>query len=205
MAKDQTKVLVIGLSKTGTSTLKAMLTDLSYRVCGPRKDLLREVRNENFAALNPVLEAYDAFEDWPWPLAYRYALELYGPNVKFILTTRIDESKWLSSITNHGYGMGLFKSMNSTYGYYRPFGKEKEFLNIYNNHNAEVRAFFTDYPNQFLEFCLEKGDGWDKLCAFLNAPIQEKRVPHRNKTTSGRKIIAQYLNRLVAIFYRKMS
>lgn len=196
------KVLVIGLSKTGTSTLNVMLSELGYRVCHQRKDLLRKVRAGNFAALDPVLDAYDAFEDWPWPLAYRHALARYGSRAKFILTTRSSAEKWFASVNNHGYRMNLFKSMKQTYGRYRPFGRSREFSQIYENHNAEVREFFASHPEQFLEFCLENGDGWQKLCDFLGKPVPGVPVPHANQTTPDLRKVQRICNEIIAPVYR---
>jgi len=199
------KIFVIGLSKTGTSTLKCMLLTLGYRVCGPRKDLLAAVRRGQVSAINETLDAYDAFEDWPWPLVYRYVFEKYGSSAYFILTVRQDESAWFRSIENHGYSTRIFRSMTDAYGYYRPFGRRTEFCEIYNRHNNEVRSFFSAYPRQFIEFCLEKGDGWEKLCWFLDQPVPQGPVPHRNKTDLRRKPLSRYLNAMIAPLYRRLS
>lgn len=196
------KVIVIGLSKTGTTTLKDMLEKLGYRVCGPRKELLAEIRAGNMAAIDPVLDSYDAFEDWPWPLAYKYILERHGNKAKFILTTRSTTEKWLESIKQHGYGKSIFKSMHQTYGYYRPYGREKKFASIYETHNDEVRRFFSNHPEQLMEFCLENGDGWDKLCEFLEQARPKNPVPHRNKTDPRKRVLNRLSNKLVEPFYR---
>lgn len=196
------KVVVIGLSKTGTSTLKDMLQTIGYGVCGPRKDLLKKIRRGDFAATNSVLASYDAFEDWPWPLTYQYVFERYGEKSKFILTTRITTEKWLESVKQHGYGKRIFASMKKTYGYYRPYGREIEFSEFYEFHNEGARRFFSEHPNQFLEFCLEKGDGWEKLCAFLGQPTPDKPVPHRNRTYLSKQKFNRRLNRLIEPFYR---
>src|SRR5690606_37291517 len=76
----------IGLNKTGTSSLRAALEHLGYRVCGPRKDLLRAIRRGDFSGFDQVVDAYDAFEDFPWPLVFEYLYERYGSDTKFVLT-----------------------------------------------------------------------------------------------------------------------
>lgn len=198
------KVFVIGLSKTGTSTLKSMLSTLGYRVCGPRKDLLAAVRRGQISSIDETLAAYSAFEDWPWPLVYRYVFEKYRSNAFFILTVRQDEEAWFQSIENHGYGTRIFRSMTDAYGYYRPFGRRAEFCQIYNGHNQEARDFFACHPSQFIEFCLEKGDGWEKLCQFLGHPIPHVSVPHRNKTALRRKPMSRFLNSMIAPIYSRL-
>lgn len=195
------KVVVVGLSKTGTTTLGSMLRVLGYRVCGPRKALMRDVQSGNLAAVDPLLDAYTAFQDWPWPLTYRHVWSRHGKDAKFILTTRISTEKWLRSVREHGYGSDILKPMHG-YGYYRPFGREEEFCGIYERHNEEVRAFFRDHPEHFIEFCLERGDGWDKLCRFLRHPQPESAVPHRNRSDASKKPINQALNRAIEPLYR---
>lgn len=191
------KVFVVGLSKTGTSTLKEMLTTLGYHVCGPRKDLLADVRAGKVQAVDPTLDAYDAFEDWPWPLVYRYADEKYGAKARFILTRRKDADTWFRSVENHGLGTSPLKSMRDAYGHYRPFGRKAAFVKTYEEHNAAVRSYFADQPERFVEFCLEEGDGWDKLCGFLGHDAPGTAVPHRNRSTPDRKPFARLVNRLV--------
>ena len=197
-AAKPSKVIVIGLSKTGTSSLKHMLMPLGYRVCGPRKDLLAEVRSGHLAALDDVMDSYDAFEDWPWPLTYRYFLERFGQRAKFILTVRSTTDKWLASIVAHGFRMDPMKSMRMTYGHYRPTGREQEFRSIYENHNEDVRRFFADYPGQLIEMCLDNGDGWQKLCQFIGEPVPSDPVPHRNRSSDQGKRLNVVLNSIVA-------
>lgn len=203
--RNNTKVVIVGLSKTGTSTLKEMLTTLGYRVCGPRKELISKIRMKDYAVIEPYLDEYDAFEDWPWPLTYEYILERYGSNAKFILTTRISSEKWFESIRQHGYTSSIFKSMRDTYGYYRPFGRKNEFCKIYETHNRDVRDFFSNYSNQFTEFCLERSDGWDALCHFLDKPIPNLEVPHLNRSSKNKKRTNRFLNKLVEPFYKFVS
>lgn len=196
-SNSDSKVFVIGFSKTGTSTLKEMLTTLGYRVCGPKKRLLHEVRAGNIEAINDTLADYDAFEDWPWPLVYRYVNELYGAKAKFILTQRTNSEIWFKSVENHGLGTSPTKSMRDAYGYYRPFGKKEKFVKAYEDHNEAVRSYFSQYPEQFLELCLERGDGWEKLCSFLGQAVPKIAVPHRNQTVPGRKRLTRLVNKLL--------
>jgi len=191
------KVFVVGLSKTGTSTLKEMLTTLGYRVCGPKKDLLAAVRAGDIGAIDSTLDAYDAFEDWPWPLVYRYANERHGPKARFILTRRRDADTWFRSVESHGLGTSPLKSMRDAYGHYRPFGRKAAFVKTYEEHNAAVRAYFAAAPERFIEFCLEEGDGWEKLCGFLGHDSPGTAVPHRNRSTPDRKPFARLVNRLI--------
>jgi Sulfotransferase domain len=204
VASKSSKTVVIGLSKTGTSTLHHMLATLGYRVCGPRKDLLARVRSGEMFAIDDTLDAYDAFEDWPWPLTYRHVLERYGENAKFILTVRESSDRWLASVISHGLRTDPTKSMRLAYNYYRPFGRERQFEEMYEQHNDEVRSFFAAYPGQFIEFCLETGDGWEKLCGFLNEPVPALPVPHANRTSAREKRLNVMVNRMIAPIYSRL-
>lgn len=179
---------------------------LGYRVCGPRKALLADVRAGKLDTVLDVMTQYDAFEDWPWPLVYREAYETYGDAARFILTVRKDEDTWFRSIEQHGYGTDPMKSMKSSYGYYRPFGRKNEFVEIYREHNAAVRDYFADKPHVFTEFCLEKGDSWERLCNLLGqvAP-HDQPTPHSNRTVAGRKAMNQILNKAIELIYSRLQ
>ena len=53
-------------------------------------------------------------------------------------------------------------------------------LAAYREHNRAVREFFATRPGQFLEFDPTREPGWDRLCAFLGAPIPTQPWPHAN-------------------------
>jgi hypothetical protein len=204
VATKPVKVFVVGLSKTGTSTLHQMLSTLGYRVCGPRKDLLARVRAGEISCVNGVLDEYDAFEDWPWPLTYKHVHEQLGPGAKFVLSLRSSTDKWLASVTEHALRTDPTKSMRLSYRYYRPFGREDEIREMYERHNEDVRRYFRPHPNQLLEFSLEKGDGWDKLCGFLGEDAPSLPVPHANRTGNQKKLNVM-LNRMIAPFYARLK
>jgi hypothetical protein len=201
-APQKNKVVVVGLSKTGTSTMRVMLEALGYTVCGPRKDLLAHVRANNWAALDPVVDSHDAFEDWPWPLAYQHIFARY-PNARFILTKRKSFDAWFRSLVNHGRGSSPFRGMYRNYGHYRPDGNEAAFREIYDGHTAQVQAFFADKPGQLIDFCLETGDGWEALCRHIGEPVPDCPVPHINKTDVGRKRLNVAINGIIAPVYRQ--
>jgi hypothetical protein len=58
---------------------------------------------------------------------------------------------------------------------------QKVWLDIYNNHNAEIWAHFNGKQN-FLVMELAKDDGWEKLCSFLEEPIPQQLFPVLNRT-----------------------
>jgi len=198
------KVFGIGLSKTGTSSLKLALETLGYRVSGSNRALLGRVRMGDVEAALSWTERFDGFEDWPYPLLYRECFEKYGDQARFVLTVRASPPKWFRSIQAHSRQSRLFRGQKSTYGYYRPFGRERDYLAIYETHNAAVREFFyaQGAEAQLLEVCWESGSGWEPLCSFLGEPVPQAEFPHRNKTDPQRHAFRRYLNAMVEPLYR---
>lgn len=64
---------------------------------------------------------------------------------------------------------------------YFPVGNEYHLLGTYLLHNKEVRDYFKDRPDDFLEVNWENGDGWELLCDFLGKEIPDRPFPHANK------------------------
>ena len=51
----------------------------------------------------------------------------------------------------------------------------------YEDRNKEIIEYFKD-SNNLLIIDLEKNEGWEKLCNFLNIKVPNKEFPHENKT-----------------------
>ncbi|MEM6598284.1 MAG: sulfotransferase, partial [Cyanobacteria bacterium P01_C01_bin.69] len=58
-----------------------------------------------------------------------------------------------------------------------------KFIDAYHRYHADVRRYFKDRPNDLLEMNIVEGEGWEKLCPFLEMPVPEAAFPHRNKRT----------------------
>lgn len=74
------------------------------------------------------------------------------------------------------------------YGVGTPIGNEEVYANKYERHNAEVREYFKDRPNDLLILPLETTNKWEKLCYFLGKPIPEIKYPHANIGNKNRLI-----------------
>ena len=109
---------------------------------------------------------FDAFQDTSWFMLYEL-LDHYYHNAWFILTTRSTES-WIKSVVNHFGGSDYWVICKWIYGYADPVSNEQLYTQVYENHIQAVRHYFRDKPDRFLEISLENGDGWGKLCSFLN-------------------------------------
>lgn len=193
------KVFGVGLSKTGTSSLRTALEVLGYRVSGPNKRLLRRLRRGDVESLIAHTAEFDAFEDFPYPLAYRELHQYYGSRARFILTRRRSPAVWYASLCDHARTSRILSGQWLTYGYYRPFGREAAYLSFYERHNEEVRSYFraNGAAGQFLELCWEEGDGWAELCSFLNKPMPSIPFPHRNRSDQKRHKGRRLANKLI--------
>jgi len=180
-----TKVFGIGINKTGTTTLGHCLNILGYKHYSFDFELLSEVHNFNWSRINQIIQTYDSFEDWPYPLIYSQLDFLY-PRSKFILTRRRTPEMWLQSLSAHSLRtdpiMGT-KTRLMAYGWEYPQMNPKAHIAHYNSHLTGVRQYFNGREEDFLEVCWEEGDGWNKLCNFLNqeVPIGIP-FPHLNKS-----------------------
>jgi len=172
------KVFGIGFHKTGTTSLAAALRQLGYSVTGPNGVHRSDIAQIAWPMCLSLMEQFDAFQDNPWPVLYR-ELYAYCPEEKFILTIR-DADSWLKSVRGF-FGQQVTPMRAWIYGHGGPEGNEKSYLERYERHNREVIEFFEDKPGKLLVMDLSNGDGWEKLCAFLNEfPIPDTPFPHKN-------------------------
>ena len=178
----KTRVIGIGFHKTGTTTLDVALTMLGYKVLGPRIDLAQNLFNGDYESIFKIADLYDAYQDNPWPLLYKELDKRY-PNSKFILTMR-DEEKWIKSVVNH-FGNSDTEMRRWIYGTGHPEGKESVYVKRFNKHNHEVTEYFKNRNKDLLIVNWEKGDGWKKICDFLNEPVPDipfLQLPNRMST-----------------------
>jgi Sulfotransferase domain len=178
------KVFGLGLNKTGTTTLGRCLKRLGFDHLSCRRDLLIAYRENRIADVFFVVDKYESFEDWPYPLMYRELFDRYGSDAKFILTTRSSSSAWLDSLKHHSLGTHPDNHCRLlAYGYNYPHGYENEHVEFYNAHNRAVREFFRNRnaSSQLVELCWESGQGWRELCEFLGLEPPADDFPHANK------------------------
>jgi len=178
------KVFVIGMFKTGTTSLGKALELLGYKTLhGPwwfTGDNMKDSFNERpdiwklfEDKIKDMTKQYDAFQDFPWMYVYEDLIKWY-PDAKFIYMTRnpieLAESErkmWERSGT-------------------RPEDilPAQTFINRYEKHQKEVYRFFKGKDN-FLEMSIiDDGDGWNKLCEFLGMSRPEIPFPNINKANS---------------------
>lgn len=190
-ARREAKVFGIGLPKTGTTTLGAMLRRLGYDHAPYDPDLIRRVALGERDALWRCVAAHQSFEDWPWPAVFE-EVDRATPGALFVLTLRKDPATWLASSQRHMRlnierygpdGVGPARMLSETlWGPINPLDHPERMCAFYDAYAARVRAHFRDRPDRLLELCWETGDGWAELCRFLDRPLVEGPLPHENSS-----------------------
>lgn len=186
-----TRIFGIGLHKTGTTSLHEALQTLGYdsgHWNTPRwaRQIWTQLRESGKSL---TLERHEALTDLPISILYRQ-LDLAYPNSKFILTIR-DEAEWLASVRTHwslhnqwrrDWDQDCFSHRMHHEVYGRRSFDPAIFLARYRRHNAEVRAYFRDRPQDLLIMDLNAQPTWAPLCAFLDRPIPATPYPFANGT-----------------------
>lgn len=169
------KTFVIGLSRTGTTSLHAAfvllgIPSVHYPGRAARQWLRGDFQPDGLAE-------YDACSDMPTPVYFR-DLDRRYPGSRFILTVR-DVDRWLESVRELWETAG--PSSQKTVlrdlirvAMYGVTGFDREHLrDVFEAHIRNVREYFRERPGDLLEMDLTQGDGWDRLCPFLGLPIPE--------------------------------
>lgn len=165
--KNTPMVFCLGFSKTGTTSLHKALYILGYRSIHwprahlePRKGWIEYIRNSQ----------YDAFSDAPIYLNDFYKkIDKEFPGSKFILTLR--EPKDLVKSWNNYFKNAPWSIDDK---------EDVEYLiSEYNRHKKEVIEYFNGRSSQLLVLDVIGGEGWEKLCKFLNKPIPNMPFPHK--------------------------
>ena len=157
--KKNEKILVIGLPKSGTSTLTVMLRILGYSVTGPSS-------KNNKENLNGELKKFDAFQDYPWCFEYKYLLE--KQNMKIIVLKR-KSSSWVVSFKKNFGGKGI---NYNCYNYIKisKIEPDYKFIEYQENYYDNAINFLNTKGIPYLEIDLESLN-WKDVCKFLKKPI----------------------------------
>lgn len=152
---------------------------LGYRVTGPNGYDDPNIARNIIPRAQQLITQFDAFQDNPWPLLYKQ-VDAWCPRSKFILTVRPVE-KWIRSAVGY-FGTEETPMRELIYGFQNgsPIGREQIYKAHFENHNTNVMTYFKDRPDDLLVIDITEGDGWGKLCSFLDKPIPDKPFPHAN-------------------------
>ncbi len=198
------KVFCIGFQKTGTTSLHAALSILGYKTAAVvgRNLSADELRENALRLCVETARTHDAAQDMPWPLFYR-ELDAAFPGSKFILTVRGAE-QWFRSVENH-FGDHPHAMQEFVYGAPAPAGESARYIGVYKSHEAAVREYFRDRPDDLLVMDLEQGDGWDELCSFLGAPTPDAPFPAKNRSQDRKTLSYRLRRRLAAMTGRYLA
>lgn len=159
----------IGLGRTGTNSLCQAFVALGYK---------NVVHNPTFEQLKYM----DAGADNGVTLHFKY-LDYKFPGSKFVLTLR-DLSDWLPSmeyiaiespVVSRDEDLKIHRRMTL---YDTVKFERNKFVDAYHRHHADVRRYFSGRENDLLEMRIVEGEGWEKLCPFLDLPVPDLPFPH---------------------------
>ena len=178
------KIFGIGLNKTGTKTLAYYLKHWGFRHKTYDIEAFRSYRAGHSEQLFSLIDDYDSFEDWPWPLMFR-ELDARYPEARFILTLRRSPEIWYRSLCNMAVRMGPLKDFERhIYGYAMPQGHRDHHIRFYTAHNRAVEEHFRDRPEKLLRLCWEDGGDAARLAGFLGLDVDIPPARHVNRSSS---------------------
>lgn len=199
------KVFVIGMNKTGTTTLYVSLKALGFKMgnTSVAETLAGEwVKNGDLDKMRRYIDTADAFQDAPFsiPGFYTWLTEEY-PKAKFILTVRDTPEQWLASMKRFqsarlssvpGEFIAENALKNSTYVYkgwsydmmrhiYHlpevPLYDEAHYTSVYQGHIDSVLNHFKDKSDRFLSLNVAHDGAYSRLLEFLEIQIGPN-TPH---------------------------
>lgn len=175
------KIFIIGLPRTGTTSLCAALLNWHYQVA-------------HTAYINATFEQADVLADTPifhdYPL-----LDVIYPNSRFIYLIRSFDS-WLPSIRQ--LLTRMLVNLNRDDGGFNPIIKrvygavfgdltadkiadDAYLFACYHQHQQQVETYFQTRCNDLLTLDISEVDSYQRLAAFLHQPILVDRFEHHNR------------------------
>ncbi|MBO9490296.1 sulfotransferase family protein [Endozoicomonas sp. G2_1] len=185
------KLFIIGLPRTGTTSICISLLELGYSVA--------------HTAYSPhCLDNAQAIADTPVFCDFK-TLDKQYPNAKFIYLTRSAE-RWLPSIKQ--LLLRMQKNLTRTDGGFNPTLKrcyseifaplsieaindDQHLLDCYQKHQRDIYDYFADRKEDLLEIDISAHDSYQKLIDFLGKATNGNKFPHVNvagKVTYWKKI-----------------
>lgn len=178
------KIFGIGLSRTGTASLHNALTILGFNsVHFPR---IFMVGGNDLVFYPNEAHYYDAMVDTPVAVFYKKLDDIFCDS-KFILTER-DIPSWLRSCEKF-FSLPSFEGnkiarliAKKLYGLDGDILFDwNKYLLGYHNHINDIKEYFKDRKQDLLTIDICGGEGWEKLCPFLEVGIPDVPFPHDNK------------------------
>jgi hypothetical protein len=189
------KVVGSGLGRTGTKSMQTALNMLGVGPCHHMVEVFSHPESmqwwidaaEGRPDWDLIFKDYQSMVDYPGAGFWREIAAHY-PDAKVLHTVR-DPDKWFDSTQ-----ATIFAPQGNT----RREGdglRERFFTSFMGPMRAHLddRAFMTDYFRQHTEavkaaipaerlLIYEVGEGWDRLCTFLDVPVPAEPYPSENST-----------------------
>jgi len=204
------KVFVIGFNKTGTTTLNYVLKKFGFKLGDQAVAEILDIEWGESGKTDKILrycETAEAFQDRPFSRPGLYKdLDRAFPNSKFILSVRNSGEQWFQSLVSyHSKCFSKNKSKppsetelaNALYRYKGmmldakklfydypsvPLYDKQSYINKYRTHNEDVRSYFANRTNDFIEINVASQEAFKTLTKFLNVESTATKFPWRNRT-----------------------
>jgi len=220
------QVIGAGFARTGTLSLRTALETLGYGPCYHMMDVMSDGRRvRQWLALargapaewDKIFAGYHSAVDWP-VAAYWRALADAFPEAKVVLTVR-DPYAWYDSARKTIWRLRLdppggvrgaatrllatlspdlraFVSMTQA-TVERPIfdgrlADREHAVAVFRRHIADVQAALP--PDRLLTY--DVTEGWNPLCAFLDAPLPARPFPRTNDAQSFQRTVGPMIGRL---------
>lgn len=179
----KTKVFYLGFHKTGTTSFGALMKSLGlksqsyYRPYS--RSFAKALQDRDFGELFAIADSADAFDDDPWYLFYKDFEQRY-PEAKFVFYERDPEKWYQSALLFFGRSTTPMAEFIFGEGKGSPLFNKEHQISIYKKHSADVRSYFQDRPQKFLEIYDLSDESAEAVARFLGYAVPAVAFPREN-------------------------
>ncbi len=200
------KIIGAGMGRTGTASLKVAIESLGVGRCYHMSEVLKHPERakdwidvtDGDGGWEKIFDGYAATVDNPGCNYWRELADYY-PEAKVILTIR-DAEKWFDSTNETIHSIEFASFIENS-----PFGEmvqktiwekmenrmqDKDYMvNFFNSRTSEIIDYIA--PERLLVY--EVGEGWERLCKFLDVSVPDAEFPRINSRAETRKLLAELM------------
>jgi len=202
---DKQKVFYLGFHKTGTTSFGALmkrlgLTSQSYYKPYSRS-FVKALREGDLTELFAIADGSDAFDDDPWYLFYEDFEQRY-PEAKFIFYERDPERWYQSALLFFGRSTTPMAELIFGEGKGSPLFNKEHQISVYKQHSADVRKYFRDKPQKFLEILDLSDESAETIARFVGYTGARVTFPRANVSKLNRleKLKRRIKSQLAKVF-----
>ncbi len=203
------KIIGAGISRTGTTSLKAALETLGFGKCYHMDEVIKnrehvqlwiDAAEDKPVDWDALFDGYQAAVDLPTFVFYEQLMAHY-PEAKVILTTKDPDAwfasakktlfrlpppfmmvvfQWLSLVRAHVKPLLIIEPVVRIIGYKRFFGDDIAKENAIRVFNEHNEKVRQTVPAEKL-LVYDIKEGWGPLCAFLGVPVPEEPFPGKKR------------------------